>query len=37
MNRGNFKGYGKTKPKLMDKTVEANQKNQRVEMKILAK
>ena len=32
-----FKGYGKTKPKLTDKTAEANQKNQRVEMKILAK
>jgi outer membrane protein OmpA-like peptidoglycan-associated protein len=32
-----FKGYGKIKPKLMDKTVEANLKNQRVEVKILAK
>jgi outer membrane protein OmpA-like peptidoglycan-associated protein len=32
-----FKGYGKNKPKLTDKTVEANQKNQRVEVKILAK
>jgi outer membrane protein OmpA-like peptidoglycan-associated protein len=32
-----FKGYGKTKPKLMEKTAEANQKNQRVEMIILAK
>lgn len=32
-----FKGYGKTKPKLMEKTAEANQKNQRVEVKILAK
>lgn len=32
-----FKGYGKSKPKLMDKTEEANQKNQRVEVKILAK
>jgi outer membrane protein OmpA-like peptidoglycan-associated protein len=32
-----FKGYGKAKPKLMAKTAEANQKNQRVEVKILAK
>jgi outer membrane protein OmpA-like peptidoglycan-associated protein len=32
-----FKGYGKNKPKLMEKTTEANQKNQRVEVKILAK
>jgi outer membrane protein OmpA-like peptidoglycan-associated protein len=32
-----FKGYGKSKPKLGEKTVEANQKNQRVEVKILAK
>ncbi len=36
-NQLTFKGYGKTKPKLMDKTVEANEKNQRVEVKILAK
>ncbi len=36
-NQLTFKGYGKTKPKLMDKTTEANQKNQRVEVKILAK
>jgi outer membrane protein OmpA-like peptidoglycan-associated protein len=32
-----FKGYGKSKPKLGEKTAEANQKNQRVEVKILAK
>jgi outer membrane protein OmpA-like peptidoglycan-associated protein len=32
-----FKGYGKSKPKLSEKTAEANQKNQRVEVKILAK
>jgi outer membrane protein OmpA-like peptidoglycan-associated protein len=32
-----FKGYGKSKPKLSEKTVEANQTNQRVEVKILAK
>ncbi len=32
-----FKGYGKNKPKVMEKTTEANQKNQRVEVKILAK
>ncbi|MDZ7876715.1 MAG: OmpA family protein, partial [Saprospiraceae bacterium] len=32
-----YRGYGKSKPKLGEKTVEANQKNQRVEVKILAK
>ena len=31
------KGYGKSKPKVMEKTTESNQKNQRVEVKILAK
>jgi outer membrane protein OmpA-like peptidoglycan-associated protein len=36
-NQLTFKGYGKSKPKLMDKTAEAHQKNQRVEVKILAK
>ena len=35
-NRLNFKGYGKSKPKLLEKTSEAHQKNQRVEVKILA-
>jgi outer membrane protein OmpA-like peptidoglycan-associated protein len=32
-----FKGYGKSKPKLMEKSTSANQKNQRVEVKILSK
>ena len=32
-----FKGYGKSKPKIGEKTTEANRKNQRVEVKILAK
>jgi outer membrane protein OmpA-like peptidoglycan-associated protein len=32
-----FKGYGRSKPKLMEKTSDANQKNQRVEVTILAK
>jgi outer membrane protein OmpA-like peptidoglycan-associated protein len=36
-NQLTFKGYGKSKPKLMEKTAEAHQKNQRVEVKILAK
>jgi outer membrane protein OmpA-like peptidoglycan-associated protein len=31
------KGYGKSKPKMNEKTADANQKNQRVEVKILAK
>jgi outer membrane protein OmpA-like peptidoglycan-associated protein len=31
------KGYGKSKPKMGGKTADANQKNQRVEVKILAK
>ena len=35
-SRLTFKGYGKSKPKLLEKTSEAHQKNQRVEVKILA-
>jgi outer membrane protein OmpA-like peptidoglycan-associated protein len=36
-NQLTFKGYGRSKPKLMEKTSDANQKNQRVEVTILAK
>jgi outer membrane protein OmpA-like peptidoglycan-associated protein len=32
-----FKGYGKSQPKIAEKTTEANRRNQRVEVKILAK